>query len=110
MPKLFEKVRAVNGARIWVLFAVTLALLIAATALLVSSALRRIKSATAETVAGESLYREVMDRAVREHVDPIDAEARCTARSRASSPSWIRTRACSTPRSGPTSSASREAR
>ena len=57
------------------LFAVTLALLIAATALLVSSALRRIKSASAETVAGESLYREVMDRAVREHVDPIDAES-----------------------------------
>jgi carboxyl-terminal processing protease len=63
-----------SAARSWVLFAVTLALLLGATALLVSVALRRIEGLVAETVPGESLYREVMERVGREHVDPVDSE------------------------------------
>jgi C-terminal processing protease CtpA/Prc len=56
------------------LFAVTLALLLAATALLVTVALRRFQGTAEEVVPGESLYLEVMRRAVEEHVDPVDAE------------------------------------
>jgi carboxyl-terminal processing protease len=64
----------VSPSRSWLLFAVTLALLLGATALLVSTALRRLEGAAAESVPGESLYREVMARAGRDHVDPVDAE------------------------------------
>jgi carboxyl-terminal processing protease len=63
-----------SPARSWFLLATTLALLVGATGLLVSTALKRVGSASAETVPGESLYREVMERVAREHVDPVDAE------------------------------------
>lgn len=63
-----------SPARGWLLLATTLALLVGATALLVSTALKRMSAASAETVPGESLYREVMERVAREHVDPVDAE------------------------------------
>jgi carboxyl-terminal processing protease len=60
--------------RSWALFAATLLLLFGAAALFVSILARRMEGPLAESVPGESLYREVMARVVRDHVDPIDEE------------------------------------
>jgi carboxyl-terminal processing protease len=61
--------------RSWILFSATLALLFGSAALLVSTTLRSLGAASAESVPGESLYREVMGRVVRQHVGPVDEEA-----------------------------------
>jgi carboxyl-terminal processing protease len=58
----------------WILFAVTLVLLFASAATLVSLTVRRFGTSAAETVPGESLYREIMGRVVRQYMEPIDDE------------------------------------